>query len=89
MNAKLRAMVYDACRQRGLTPDGKADVKAAAEQGGAMQEGRVVADALALVPDAQGLARWPLDPPAARSARPGRGLRRDPDRLEAHAGAGA
>jgi len=44
-NAKLRAKVYDVCRQRGLTPDGKADVKAAAEQGGAMQEGRVVADA--------------------------------------------
>lgn len=44
-NAKLRAKVFDACRERGLTPDGKADVKGAAEQGGAMQEGRVVADA--------------------------------------------
>lgn len=44
-NAKLRAKVYDAARQRGYTPDGKADVKGAAEQAGAMSEGRVVAEA--------------------------------------------
>ncbi|MBI3202812.1 MAG: hypothetical protein HYZ29_14835 [Myxococcales bacterium] len=44
-NAKLRAKIYDVCRERGYTPDGKADTKAAAEQSGAMHEGRVVADA--------------------------------------------
>ena len=44
-NARLRAKIYDACRTRGLSPDGKADAKAAAEQSGAMHEGRVVADA--------------------------------------------
>lgn len=44
-NAKLRAKIYDVCRERGYTPDGKADVKGAAEQGGAMQEGRVSAEA--------------------------------------------
>jgi hypothetical protein len=43
-NAKLRAQIYDLCRRRGLSPDGKADTKAAAEQSGAMAEGRVVTD---------------------------------------------
>ena len=47
-NAKLRAQIYDLCRQRGLSPDGKADTKAAAEQSGAMAEGRVVTDAALL-----------------------------------------
>jgi hypothetical protein len=44
-NAKLRAKVFDACRERGYDPDGKADVRAAAEQNDAMIDGRVTADA--------------------------------------------
>jgi hypothetical protein len=44
-NAKLRARVYEVTRQKGLTPDPKADVAAAAQAKGALDEGRVTSDA--------------------------------------------
>ncbi|MBK7584602.1 MAG: hypothetical protein IPI67_30995 [Myxococcales bacterium] len=44
-NAKLRAKIYQVARERGLTPDGKADVRGAAEQKDAMQAGHVSTEA--------------------------------------------
>lgn len=47
-NAKLRARIFELARGRGLTPDGKADTRAAAEQQNAMVEGKISADAAPL-----------------------------------------
>jgi len=47
-NAKLRAKVYEAARERGFVPDPKADVAAAAQAKGAISEGRVSSDETAL-----------------------------------------
>ncbi len=57
-NAKLRAKLYEAAREKGYQPDPKADVDGAATNAGAMSEGKVSADAdkLAAVQKALGAA---------------------------------
>lgn len=43
-NAKLRARVYEVARERGLTPDSKADVHQSAETTGVLKQGKVSND---------------------------------------------
>ncbi|MCC6217359.1 MAG: hypothetical protein IT376_21050 [Polyangiaceae bacterium] len=43
-NAKLRAAVYELLRGRGMTPDPKADVMAAATSSGAVEDAKITAD---------------------------------------------
>jgi hypothetical protein len=43
-NAKLRARVYEVARERGLTPDSKADVQRSAETSGVLAQGKVSSD---------------------------------------------